>query len=107
MERPNGATFNFGGNGIFVLAQNVNNMGLSDFTQSNINTITKTFPTARNGQSEEGSLAGYPSHYLDFTTPTGALGAVSWIVAGNTGYTLGIFFTHPISSVDVANTRYI
>lgn len=106
-ERQNGAIFFSGGNAIFVLLQNVNNMGLSDFTQYNVNKITQTFPTARNGVSGDSSLAGYPSHYLDFITPTGVLASVSWIVVGNTGYQLGFFFTHPATSSDIAADQKI
>jgi hypothetical protein len=106
-ERPNGAMFLSRGNAIFVLLQNVNNMGLSDFTQYNVNKITQTFPTASNGVSGDSSLAGYPSHYLDFITPTGILATVSWIVVGNTGYQLGFFFPHPANSADIAADQKI
>jgi hypothetical protein len=106
-ERPNGAMFIFGGGAIFVLVQNVNNMGLSDFTQYTINVITQTFPTARNGESGDSYMAGYPSHYLIFTTPTGVRAALSWTVVDNTGYRLGFFFNHPSSTADVAADQKI
>jgi hypothetical protein len=106
-ETQNGVKFDYSGVGIMSVRVDTlpQSMGLSDYTQRNINIVSQVFPNAQHVEQGDASIAGQPDHYVVFTemqpVPGGqqvpVLITIAWTIVGNTGYRLMFVSSNPDS----------